>query len=77
MARKSRKMQYVARSGAKQWKPSIEYAMALSENYEGFCLACGKTQSCVEPDARRYECESCGAAKVYGAEELVLMGLVF
>ena len=77
MARKSRKMQYTARSGAKQWKPSIEYVMTLSENYEGFCLACGKTQSGVEPDARRYTCESCGSPKVYGAEELVLMGLVF
>lgn len=77
MARKSRKMQYVARSGAKQWKPSIEYVMTLSENYEGFCLACGKTQPCVEPDARRYACESCNAPKVYGAEQLVLMGLVF
>lgn len=77
MARKARKQRYTARSGAQQWKPSIEFAMALSENYEGFCLACGKTQSCVEPDARRYECESCGAHKVYGAEELVMMGLVF
>lgn len=77
MARKSRKMQYVARNGNKQWKPSIEFTMILSENCKGFCLACGKTQSCVEPDARRYECKSCGAPKVYGAEELVLMGLVF
>lgn len=77
MARKSRKMQYVARSGNKQWQPSIEFAMLLSENYDGFCIACGKTQSGVEPDARCYECESCGAAKVYGAEQLVVMGLVF
>lgn len=77
MSRKTRKMQYVARSGAKQWKPSIEYVMVLSENYEGFCLACGETQSGVEPDARRYTCESCSAAKVYGAEQLVVMGLVF
>lgn len=77
MARKPRKTRYVARSGVKQWKPSIELAMVLSENYEGFCLACGNTQSGVEPDARKYECESCGAPKVYGAEELVLMGLVF
>lgn len=77
MARKSRKQRYTARSGAQQWKPSIEFAMLLSENCEGFCLACGKTQSGVEPDARRYTCESCGAPKVYGAEQLVVMGLVF
>ena len=77
MARKARKQQYITRSGAKQWKPSVEYAMVLSESNEGFCLACGKTQSGVEPDARRYTCEACEAPKVYGAEQLVLMGLVF
>ena len=77
MARKKQKQQYTARNGAKQWKPSIEYTMLLSEAYKGFCLACGKTQSGVEPDARKYTCESCGAPKVYGAEELVIMGLVF
>lgn len=77
MSRKPRKTQYVARNGAKQWKPSIEYVMLLSESCEGFCLACGKTQSGVEPDARKYTCESCGMPKVYGAGELVIMGLVF
>lgn len=35
----------------------------------GFCLACGFEAEGVEPDARRYECESCGERKVYGAEE--------
>lgn len=40
----------------------------------GFCLACGTEVSGVEPDARRYTCESCGEAKVYGAEELLIMG---
>ena len=77
MARKAKMQQYTARNGAKQWKPSIEYAMLLSEANEGFCLACGNTQSGVEPDARKYTCESCGMPKVYGAEELVIMGLVF
>jgi hypothetical protein len=41
----------------------------------GFCLACGAEAYCVEPDARKYECESCGEHKVYGAEELLLMGI--
>lgn len=77
MARKAKKQQYIARSGTKQWKPSIEYVMLLSEEYKGFCLACGKAQSGVESDARKYTCEACGAPKVYGAEELVMMGLVF
>lgn len=39
----------------------------------GFCLACGDDAYGVEPDARRYECESCGEARVYGAQELLLM----
>ena len=39
----------------------------------GFCIACGEEQDGCEPDARRYECESCGAKKVYGDEELLLM----
>jgi len=36
----------------------------------GFCLACGEEADECEPDARRYECESCGERRVYGAEEL-------
>lgn len=36
----------------------------------GFCIACGQDAEGVEPDARRYECESCGSRSVYGAEEL-------
>lgn len=39
----------------------------------GFCIACGNEQEGCEPDARGYECEACGAKKVYGAEELALM----
>ena len=77
MVRKKQKQQYITRNGAKQWKPSIEYVMLLSEAYKGFCVGCGKVQSSVEPDARKYTCESCNAPKVYGAEELVIMGLVF
>ena len=30
----------------------------------GFCLACGEEQEGCEPDARGYECESCGAHRV-------------
>lgn len=70
-----RKAQYKAKNGAMQWKPSFKWIEESSEECEGFCLACGETQSGVEPDARQYRCESCGAWKVYGAEELGLMGL--
>lgn len=38
----------------------------------GFCVACGLEAEGVEPDARKYECESCGEKAVYGAEELIL-----
>lgn len=41
----------------------------------GFCLACGEEAECVEPDARRYECDYCHAHEVYGAEECLLMGV--
>jgi len=38
----------------------------------GFCLACGAEVEGVEPDARKYECETCGERQVYGAEELLM-----
>lgn len=37
----------------------------------GFCVGCGEEACGVEPDARRYTCESCGEPKVFGAEELL------
>lgn len=47
-------------------------AVESGEMY-GFCIACGALADGVEPDARRYECDECGARKVYGAEELLMM----
>lgn len=41
----------------------------------GFCIGCGAEAYGVEPDARRYECEECGERLVYGAEELLIMGV--
>ena len=40
----------------------------------GFCIACGHEQEGCESDARGYECEECGEGRVYGAEEVLLMG---
>lgn len=40
----------------------------------GFCLACGEEQDGCEPDARGYQCDSCGRSEVFGAEEVLLMG---
>lgn len=41
----------------------------------GFCLACGNEQEGCEPDARKYKCEACGERQVYGAAELISMGV--
>lgn len=38
----------------------------------GFCIQCGTEAEGVEPDAREYECESCGEHSVYGADELLI-----
>jgi hypothetical protein len=54
----------------------LEDIMADREMGLGFCTACGEEQYGCEPDAREYECECCGKRKVFGVEELVLMGQV-
>ncbi len=70
---------YKAKSGDTRYKPvlsSEEMDEVVSAGNMGWCLACGTEAYGVEPDARRYTCEDCGEAKVYGFEELLLMGLV-
>lgn len=55
---------------------SMEEIEDASETMSGFCLACGESKDCCEPDARNYKCESCDNNLVFGAEELLLMGYV-
>lgn len=55
---------------------TMEQYEAASEDMGGFCLACGEEASNVEPDARKYCCEACGALQVYGADEWLVMGRV-
>lgn len=55
-------------------KDAVERGMFGTDN-PGFCLACGEEQDGCEPDARQYECETCGEHQVYGAEEVLLMGM--
>ena len=50
----------------------IMNAVAADENL-GFCLTCGCETENVEPDARKYQCRSCGAFRVYGAEKILFM----
>lgn len=70
---------YITRTGKTQYKPSLKslQRIILGENSVGFCLACGQERESTEPDARKYPCDNpaCRAEKVYGAEELVIMGL--
>jgi hypothetical protein len=56
---------------------TIEQIMEAIESRDsvGFCLNCGAEACGVEPDARKYKCDECGANKVYGAEELLLMAV--
>jgi hypothetical protein len=50
---------------------AIERAHSSLDN-PGFCIRCGAEAEGVEPDARKYECNSCSEPGVYGAEELLL-----
>jgi hypothetical protein len=43
-------------------------------NMVGQCTACHARQGNCEPDARGHKCEACGAFRVYGMEELAMMG---
>lgn len=54
-------------------KVTLERIMAALEDgddYPGFCLGCGAEAFGIDPDARG---DACGAHRVYGAEECLLM----
>lgn len=50
--------------------------VGLDNDNEGLCVFCGESAFGVEPDARKYDCEGCDKKGVYGAQELLLMGLI-
>lgn len=52
--------------------PPFKRILAAAERMDGtgFCRACGTEADGIEPDARNYPCEGCGADRVWGAEEL-------
>ena len=71
---------YTSKAGFGQFRPAcatshIEAILGSGEPL-GWCLACGEEDTGIAPDARKWTCEFCGADKVYGLEELSLMGLV-
>jgi len=65
---------YKAKSGLIQHRPVFSEDESPDRD-GGLCLACGCEANGVEPDARKYKCDNCGAEKVYGFEELFVMGL--
>lgn len=70
--------QYKSRSGELLYKPSFkQLEKIINSDSKGFCLACGKIAHGVEPDARKYNCKLCDRNKVYGGEELMVMGLYY
>ena len=52
---------------------TLEQAI-LADNHLGFCLECGEESDGCEPDAREYKCHSCNEYRVFGAEEILIMG---
>lgn len=50
----------------------IDLLSVRADEDVGICTQCGAETTGVEPDARGYECETCGAHAVCGAEELLL-----
>lgn len=54
---------------------SVEDLAAAREDNNGFCIACGAERCYTEPDARGYTCDACDQPQVYGADELLLLGL--
>lgn len=68
---------YTTRIGTTQYRPVLDNMQEMNElDTTGFCLACGADAPGVEPDARRYVCEACGQPKVFGLEELAIIGLL-
>lgn len=55
---------------------SLEEYEQLRDEYIGICLSCGEERDCCEPDAANYECENCGKNRVFGMENLLIMGYV-
>lgn len=48
----------------------------LRDDDAGLCRACWTVNYGVEPDARKYQCESCDKPQVYGIDEYLIAGLI-
>lgn len=54
------------------------YLNGFSLDDVGYCLECGWERYQTEPDACNYPCdnEDCGKNQVFGAQEIMMMGLL-
>jgi len=48
--------------------------LELDENV-AICIRCGDTEQVIEPDVEKAHCECCDQYGLYGAEQLLLLGL--
>ena len=49
----------------------------FSDQLLGYCVNCGEEHSdSLEPDARNVTCDYCNQDKVFGMEELLMMGKI-
>lgn len=55
---------------------SMEEYIELEEDHFGMCLACGEEHNNCEPDASGYICDACGAERVEGIANLLMLGRV-
>lgn len=58
------------------FKMNEETFESMRDDYMGLCFSCGHDAHNIEPDARGYECEVCGENKVFGVEEILIMGRI-
>jgi hypothetical protein len=66
----------MSRIKTRPFKMSESAYASMLEEFGGFCISCREEVSGVEPDARNYGCENCGKPRVFGVEELLVMGLI-
>ena len=50
--------------------------LGLGAECVGYCLTCGSEQFETESDACHYPCNACGQDQVFGAGEIMSMGLL-
>ena len=56
------------------FESELNEALELDEN-RAFCIRCGDTDQTIEPDVERAECECCEQRGLYGAEQLLILGM--